>query len=581
MNRIGKCGWTWALLSASGFLYAQSPATLKQVESAYQAGAAALSRGDAKVAESDFTQVVRLAPRQWQGHSGLGAALLTEGRTREAIHELEAAQALHPGDLPTMANLAVAYQLFGQPAKALPLFAGVDAHAKLKKQPLAPAISSSYARALAATGKTRAAETQMKAAVDALPSNAELHDALGSIEAQEKDWPDAQREFAAAVQLDPGMASARLHLGLAMQAQGDSAALEQMSEAARLAPDDAFIALEYGRALAAAGQDDQAIPLFQSVLERQPGSTEAMLQLALAEQRTGKLQDSILLLRKVVAAEPQNESTLTNLGMALAQAQDAKDAVPLLQRAVKLAPNDVTAHQDLAAAYVQLSQFSDAAAELRTALRLAPDLPQLHYNLGLALKMQDDAAGAIPELEAAERLDAKAPEAPYVLGILYMQAARYEDAARELKRSLDLRPENGDAWATLGSVYAKLDKLPEATAALQQAIQQLPGQPDPHLTLASVLVKEDKPAEAVAERKAAADLMRRNMNRQRAEVATNAGNSLLKSGDLAGAMAQFKDALSYDAGYAAAHAGLAQVYEAQGNPGGAAEERQKALTPSQ
>jgi Tfp pilus assembly protein PilF len=116
---------------------------------------------------------------------------------------------------------------------------------------------------------------------------------------------------------------------------------------------------------------------------------------------------------------------------------------------------------------------------------------------------------------------------------------------------------------------------------LQQAIQQLPGQPDPHLTLASVLVKENKPAEAVAERKAAADLMRRNMNRQRAEVATNAGNSLLKSGDLAGAMAQFKDALSYDAGYAAAHAGLAQVYEAQGNPGGAAEERQKALTPSQ
>jgi Tfp pilus assembly protein PilF len=94
-------------------------------------------------------------------------------------------------------------------------------------------------------------------------------------------------------------------------------------------------------------------------------------------------------------------------------------------------------------------------------------------------------------------------------------------------------------------------------------------------------VRENKPSEAVAERKAAADLMRHNMNRQRAEVATNAGNSLLKRGDLAGAAVQFKDALSFDAAYAGAHLGLAQVYEAQGNTAGAAEERQKGMLPPQ
>ena len=128
----------------------------------------------------------------------------------------------------------------------------------------------------------------MKEAVNAAPNDAALHDALGSIEAQQKNWPEAQREFAAAVQLQPEMARARLHRGLAMQAQGEPGALEQLSEAARLAPDDAFIGLEYGKALAAAGQDEAAIPLFHRVLEREPRSTDAMLQLALAEQRTGK-----------------------------------------------------------------------------------------------------------------------------------------------------------------------------------------------------------------------------------------------------------------------------------------------------
>jgi Tfp pilus assembly protein PilF len=128
----------------------------------------------------------------------------------------------------------------------------------------------------------------------------------------------------------------------------------------------------------------------------------------------------------------------------------------------------------------------------------------------------------------------------------------------------------------LGSVYDKLNKLPEATSALYEAIRQLPGQPDPHLTLAAVLVKQNQPAEAASERKKAADLMRSNMNRQRAEVATNAGTSQLRSGDIDGAIVQFRDALSYDATYPEAHLGLANALDQQGKTAEAAVERQKA-----
>jgi Tfp pilus assembly protein PilF len=66
------------------------------------------------------------------------------------------------------------------------------------------------------------------------------------------------------------------------------------------------------------------------------------------------------------------------------------------------------------------------------------------------------------------------------------------------------------------------------------------------------------------------------MNRQRAEVATNAGNSQLRSGDIDGAIVQFRDALSFDANYAEAHLGLANALDRQGKPTDAAAERQKA-----
>jgi protein O-GlcNAc transferase len=566
-----------AVIALSSIAFPQEPsAALKKADAAYRAGQAALAQRDLSAAQADFEQVVQLAPQAEQGHSALGAVLVSRGHTKEGIRELEKALAIKATDSTAQMNLAMAYAQIGSPEKAIPLFARLEAGAHLQNRPLPSYVLAAYARALEETQKVGPAITKMKAALATDSQNPELHDELGSLYAQQKDWSDAQHEFATAISLNPNLAAAHVHLGLVMQAQGQANGLTELVRASQLAPQNAAIAMELGRALAASGQDEQAIPVFQRVLEMEPGSTAASYELALALQRTNKGQEAILLLKKVVAAEPNNAEAMTNLGMALSQAQLAKDAVPVLQRSIALAPESVTAHQDLAAAYVQLSQFGDAVDELHSALKLAPDLPQLHYNLGLAFKMQDDAARAIPELETAERLDPSAPEAPYLLGVLYMQTGRYDDAAREMNASLKLRPENGDGWATLGSVYDKLNKLPEATSALREAIRQRPSQPDPHLTLAAVLVKQNQPAEAASERRKAADLMRSNMNRQRAEVATNAGSSQLRSGDIDGAIVQFRDALTYDANYAEAHLGLANALDRQGKAAEATAERQKA-----
>jgi len=566
-----------AVMALSGSASAQEPsAALRKADAAYRAGQAALAQKDLVAAQTDFEQVVQLAPQAEQGHSALGAVLVSRGHAKEGIRELEKALAIKATDSTAQMNLAIAYEQIGSPEKAIPLFSKLEVSAHLQKRPLPSYVLAAYARSLASMQKIEPAVTKMKAALATDSQNPDLHDELGALYAQQKNWLDAQQEFATAIRLNPNLAVAHLHLGLVMQAQGQTNGLTELVQASQLAPQNAGIAMEFGKGLAAAGQDEQAIPIFQHVLELEPQSTEASYQLALALQRTNKVQEAVTQLKKIVAAEPNDADALTNLGMALCQAQLAKDAVPVLQRSIALAPNSVTAHQDLAAAYVQLSQFGDAVDELRAALKLSPDLPQLHYNLGLALKMQDDAAGAIPELETAEKLDPSAPEAPYLLGVLYMQTGRYDDAAREMNISLKLHPDNGDGWATLGSVYDKLNKLPEATTALREAIRQQPGQPDAHLTLAGVLIKQNQPAEAASERRKAADLMRSNMNRQRAEVATNSGNSQLRSGDVEGAIVQFRDALSYDASYTEAHLGLANALDRQGKTAEAAAERQKA-----
>lgn len=556
---------------------AQEPsAALKQADADYRAGVAALNRNDLKTALADFQSVVKLAPSAEQGHSALGAVLVRLGRLPEGIRELEQALRMKPGDGSAQLNLALVYEQSGQAAKALPLFAKVEASARAEKRPLAASILEPYAWALAASGQFDAALLRMKEAAGSEPGNVEILDELGSLYAHAQNWVEAEKAFHAALKARPEFALAHLHLGLAMKQLQEPGAMEEMARADELAPENPLIAAQYGGVLADAGQDEQAIAVLERAEKANPGLIPVTYPLGLALQRMGRLDEAIPLLQKAADAQPKDGEVLTNLGMSLAQAQRAKDAVPILQRAVALSPQNATAHQDLAAAFIQLSQYEDAVEQLRAALKISPGAPQLHYNLGLALKMEDDAQGAIPELESAQKLDGSAPEPPYVLGVLYLQVGRYEDAARELNVSLKLRPSNGDAWATLGSVDNKLDRLPEAASALREAIRQLPQQPAPHLTLAAVLAKQNQPEEAAAERKAAAALMRTNMNRQRAEVATHSAESQLKEGKVEDAIAQFRDALSYDDTYADAHAGLAAALDRQGKSVEAAAERQKA-----
>jgi protein O-GlcNAc transferase len=562
---------------AGATAYSQEPsASLRQADADYRAGVEALNHNDLKTAQSKFESVVRLAPAAEQGHSALGAVLVREGQWAAGTRELEKALALKPNDSAAQLNLAMVYAQSGAASEAIPLFQKLDAEAHKTQHPLDPAVQAAYARSLARSGETRRAVSEMKEALAQDSRNAELHDELGSLYAMQKDWAPAEQEFSEAVRLKDDLASAHLHLGLVLQAEQKPSAIEECAKAYALAPGDPAVALTAGKTLADAGRDSEAVPILEHAVELQPKSADAAYQLAIVLQRVDRVPEAIDLLKRVVHSEPANAAALTNLGMALAQMHKATEGIPFLKKAVTIDPSDPTAHQDLAAAYIQINQIEDAVAELKVAIRLSPDSPQLHYDLGTAYKLQDDATDAIPELETAAKLNPAGYEPPYVLGLLYLQVGRYQEAAQQLEVSLKLHPQNGEAWATLGSVYSKLDRLPEAASALRKAIEQMPDQSDSHLLLASVLVKQNDTAGAAAERKVAADLMRKHMNLQRAEVATNSGKSLLASGKIDDAIVQFRDALSFDPSYTEAHLKLAEALDKQGKTAEAAAERAQA-----
>jgi protein O-GlcNAc transferase len=594
------------LVAASQTAKKPSPDVVKQADAAFREGYAARQDGNLELARTKFAEVVRLQPDIAEGHEALGAVLVELGKPLDGAREFEAAERIKPSDDGLETNLALAYFQAAQPEKAVPHF---ESAVSLSQQPGHAALEASfydaYGHALAAAGKPDQAVLQFIAEETIAGPRSDLEDAIGTLDAQQQNWQDAQQRFERAISLDNSNVHARIHLGLLFLAQKNVvAAVNTLSTAAATNPPNAEALMEYGRALATAGKDEDAVQQFNASIQADSNLPGVQLELATALQRLGRQQEAIPWFQKALEQAPHNPSLLTNLGLALTLTGKGKEALDYFKRALAENANDPTVYKDLGVCHIQLSAFDEAIVDFQKAIALDPDDPQLHYDLGLAYKFKDRPNDAIAELSRAGQMDPNLQDPPYTLGILYMQLGKLDDAVAQLRKAVALRPENGDAWAILGSTLKQDSRLPEAAEALQKAIPLLPGQPGPRVTLAGVLAEQAGNLSAQADaaeaagdtkkadtlraemkqlrtqaadyRKEAAVLAQGAVSRQHANFALNAGNQLMLRGQIADAIARYQESVAADPTFADAHIQLAIAYERQGRADEAAAERTKA-----
>ena len=199
-----------------------------------------------------------------------------------------------------------------------------------------------------------------------------------------------------------------------------------------------------------------------------------------------------------------------------------------------------------------------------------------HYNLGLAYKLKDQLDKAIPEFQNAIRLQPDLADAHYTLGVLFWQQGEFDKATEELEKAIQNQPNYAEAHYTLGTIFKQQGKLPEAEAALREAIRLQPDFAGAHTTLAAVLRQLGDAQGAAEEAKAGAKIATATNSLQAATFSTNSGKRLLSTGDVVGAIAQFRSAIRADPNYAAAHFQLGLALRKQGHNDEATKEFQKA-----
>jgi len=120
---------------------------------------------------------------------------------------------------------------------------------------------------------------------------AEAHASLAYIKGRfDWEWEVAEREFRAALSLNPGHVQSRQWYGMFLASRGRSDdAMRQLTRARELDPLSPSVQSSIGRVLHFAGRYDEAIAVFNKILQTDPSFTPSRMDLSLSLMAKGEL----------------------------------------------------------------------------------------------------------------------------------------------------------------------------------------------------------------------------------------------------------------------------------------------------
>jgi uncharacterized protein (TIGR02466 family) len=336
------------------------------------------------------------------------------------------------------------------------------------------------------------------------------------------DLVAARRLYAGLLERAPDMPDVLHRLGVLTFQEGDAAAaLDLLDRATRIRPDHPGQLRHRGAVLLALGRGGDAAQSFRQALALEPDDPETVFNLGLTERQLGRLDIAIPLLEEVAASE-LGSLALVRYELALARqlAGQREAAIAGYRRVLEVEPGHVNALNNLGVLLLESGDLEGAAAACRSALDSRPDFVLALNNLSSVLMEQGDLAAAVGVLE----------------------------------RTLALTPDFAEAWNTLGTVRRGLGEDEAAIAAYRTAIRHQPLLAVAHDNLAECLRDLGRGEEALEASRAVVAAWPEDRRALHIH-----GDALKRAGDLEGAAALYRTALTLDDRDAESHFRLGAI----------------------
>jgi len=194
------------------------------------------------------------------------------------------------------------------------------------------------------------------------------------------------------------------------------------------------------------GRIDRAVVCFEMAIEKDPGLAEAHSDLGVICQQTGKLNEALEHFCRALELAPDDPAIIGNSARALSQAGESESAAELFRHYLRRRPEDEEAWSEYE------SVVKQGAATQWDSDACSPEVAGIYIETAMKLMDAQDLSGAAEAVERALRIVPGSPDAMFVLASLHNIIGQKDEAVSVLEQVLEADPSNKDCKALLKSI---------------------------------------------------------------------------------------------------------------------------------
>ncbi|NCB38535.1 MAG: tetratricopeptide repeat protein [Erysipelotrichia bacterium] len=250
--------------------------------------------------------------------------------------------------------------------------------------------------------------------------------------------------------------------------------------------------------------------------------------------------------------------------------KEKAEVIKSLKAIIRKSPEEFMAHYYLGIMTAEEGFSNQAIKHFETALLGFPKSADIHVRIGALLDAKNRTEEAVEHYQNAFKLEPGNAKALARLGIYELENGNLDAANDLLVKARQAQPDNPDTLRGLGAILIEKDSATEALPILEQALLFDQKHPETHWLLARAYEKADNSEKATFHFAEA-----RKFGRKDPEIKELIGydmaRSLVKSGKMKDAEAEYKKEIKKNQDPATGYFELAQLYEDTGRENDAIE----------
>lgn len=188
----------------------------------------------------------------------------------------------------------------------------------------------------------------------------------------------------------------------------------------------------------------------------------------------GQGQEALAIFERVLQEMPRQAYALIGLGLVSLNQGQADVALQFFQQSLTINSGIPECWYNMGNAYQSLSQLDKALEHYEHALQLKPEYLNCLMNIGNTYHLMDQGETALQYYHRALEIKPDFPDCLVNMGNVYKSQKQFDKAMQCYTKALALKPLHPDYLVNLGSVYQEMDLFNEALALYESALKQNP-----------------------------------------------------------------------------------------------------------